>query len=170
MLDSLERDRVGSEFVGLARVFRTEVKRIDTRMDAALSPLVASLRTRLRRHPRLRHEQIAGAERVYRMSIPGEFRIGEVDVVRDRARFAISPASRPSCSGAHSFAIADLANFYGPDHTVGQVLRRMRCSRGCGGQVGAAWLETGPISMHGSGRGVCHCWDRRRKIRRSADR
>jgi hypothetical protein len=27
----------------------------------------------------------------------------------------------------------------------GNVLRRMRCSRACGGRIGAAWLETGPI-------------------------
>jgi hypothetical protein len=37
------------------------------------------------------------------------------------------------------FAIAELANFYGRDSTVGEVLRRMRCSRACGGRVAAAW-------------------------------
>jgi hypothetical protein len=51
----------------------------------------------------------------------------------------------PDCNGERSFAIADLARFYGQDCTVGEVLRRMRCSRACGGRVGAAWLETGPI-------------------------
>jgi hypothetical protein len=51
----------------------------------------------------------------------------------------------PGCSGERGFAIAELANLYGRDATVGQVLRRMRCSRACGGRVGAAWLETGPI-------------------------
>jgi hypothetical protein len=51
----------------------------------------------------------------------------------------------PECGGKRSFAIAELANFYGQDRTVGQVLRRMRCSGACGGQVAAAWLETGPI-------------------------
>jgi hypothetical protein len=49
------------------------------------------------------------------------------------------------CNGERTFAIAELASFYGRDATVGEVLRRMRCSRGCGGRVGAAWLETGPI-------------------------
>jgi hypothetical protein len=34
----------------------------------------------------------------------------------------------PECRGELSFAIAELANFYGRDRTVGQVLRRMRCS------------------------------------------
>ena len=51
----------------------------------------------------------------------------------------------PGCNGERSFAIAELASFYGQDCTVGQVLRRMRCSGTCGGRVEAAWLETGPI-------------------------
>jgi hypothetical protein len=50
----------------------------------------------------------------------------------------------PECRGERSYAIAALACFYGQDCTVGQVLRRMRCARGCG-RVGAAWLETGPV-------------------------
>ena len=49
------------------------------------------------------------------------------------------------CNGERTFALAELASFYGRDATVGQVLRRMRCSRTCGRRVGAAWLETGPI-------------------------
>jgi hypothetical protein len=48
------------------------------------------------------------------------------------------------CGGERSFAIAELAGFY-KDRTVGEVLRLMRCSRGCGGRVLAAWLETGPV-------------------------
>ncbi len=51
----------------------------------------------------------------------------------------------PGCSGARSFAIAELASFYGADSAVSDVLRHMRCSGGCGGRVAAAWLETGPI-------------------------
>jgi hypothetical protein len=51
----------------------------------------------------------------------------------------------PGCGGARSFAIAELASFYSPDSTVSEVLQRMRCSGGCGGRVGAAWLETGAI-------------------------
>jgi hypothetical protein len=47
--------------------------------------------------------------------------------------------------GERSFAIAELASFYGRSGTVGQVLRRMRCSGVCGGPVAAAWLATGPI-------------------------
>src|ERR1700748_582708 len=48
------------------------------------------------------------------------------------------------CRGERSFPVAELASFYG-GRTVGQVLRAMRCTRGCGGRVLAAWLETGPI-------------------------
>jgi len=48
------------------------------------------------------------------------------------------------CRGERSFAIAELAGFY-KDRTVGDVLRLMRCSRGCGGRALAAWLETGPV-------------------------
>src|SRR5450631_1346729 len=51
----------------------------------------------------------------------------------------------PRCNGERTFPIAELATFYGRDSTVGQVLRRMRCSGACGGRVGAAWLVTGPI-------------------------
>jgi hypothetical protein len=37
----------------------------------------------------------------------------------------------PRCSGERTFAVAELASFYGRDTTVGQVLRRMRCSGVC---------------------------------------
>jgi hypothetical protein len=49
------------------------------------------------------------------------------------------------CNGERSFAIGELATFYGRDIPLGQVLRRMQCSGHCGGRVGAAWLVTGPI-------------------------
>ena len=51
----------------------------------------------------------------------------------------------PCCRGERAFAISDLANFYGRDRTVADVLQRMRCSGDCGGRVAAAWLTTGPI-------------------------
>jgi hypothetical protein len=51
----------------------------------------------------------------------------------------------PDCRGERSFAITELASFYGRDRTVGQVLRHMRCSGACGGRVVVAWLATGPI-------------------------
>jgi hypothetical protein len=51
----------------------------------------------------------------------------------------------PQCGGERTFAAAELAAFYRGERTVGDVLRQMRCSGGCGGRVGAAWLVTGPI-------------------------
>ena len=51
----------------------------------------------------------------------------------------------PGCQSERRFTIAEFASFYGQNHTVGEVLRRMRCTGGCGGRVGVAWLETGPI-------------------------
>jgi hypothetical protein len=51
----------------------------------------------------------------------------------------------PGCGGERTFAMSDLAGFYGAGRTVGDVLRRMRCSGGCGGRPGAAWLVTGPL-------------------------
>jgi hypothetical protein len=51
----------------------------------------------------------------------------------------------PGCGRERTYAVAELASFYGRERTVGEVLRRMRCSGGCGGRVGAAWLITGPV-------------------------
>ena len=50
-----------------------------------------------------------------------------------------------ACKGERTFAIAELASFYGRQSTVGAVMRRIRCSGDCGGRVEAAWLVTGPI-------------------------
>jgi hypothetical protein len=53
---------------------------------------------------------------------------------------------RPAAMANATFAVIDLATFYGSDTTIAQVLRRMRCSGACGGgRVGAAWLVTEPI-------------------------
>jgi hypothetical protein len=51
----------------------------------------------------------------------------------------------PVCRRDRMFAVTELAEFYGRQRTVAEVLRRMRCSDGCGGRVAAAWLVTGPI-------------------------
>ena len=51
----------------------------------------------------------------------------------------------PECRRDRTFAIADLAALYGQERKVRDVLRRMRCTEGCGGRVMAAWLVTGPI-------------------------
>jgi hypothetical protein len=55
---------------------------------------------------------------------------------------------RPRCAGEQTFALAELASFYdGQDGqtAVGEVLRRMPRSGGCGRRAGAAWLVTGPM-------------------------
>jgi hypothetical protein len=41
------------------------------------------------------------------------------------------------------------------------VLRRMRCSAGCGGRVVAAWLVTGPVMNMRVRPRRCRCWVRR---------
>jgi hypothetical protein len=48
------------------------------------------------------------------------------------------------CGGERSYAITALGACYGERVTVGDVLRQMRCARGCGGRPLAAWLATGP--------------------------
>jgi hypothetical protein len=52
---------------------------------------------------------------------------------------------RHGCSGERTIAMTNLATFSCDRTTVGEVVRRMRCSRGCGGRVGAAWLMIGPV-------------------------
>jgi hypothetical protein len=86
----LSAPRVPAEFDGLARQFRAEVDRIDKQMSRALAVITGPLRSRVRRHPKLRHEHIVQAERLYRSTVPPDFRIGEVEVNRDRAAFAVS--------------------------------------------------------------------------------
>jgi hypothetical protein len=44
----------------------------------------------------------------------------------------------PGCAGERAYTIAELAAFYRPDRTIGDALRRMRCSGGCRGGVAAA--------------------------------
>jgi hypothetical protein len=44
----------------------------------------------------------------------------------------------PDCGGERTFSVSDLAGFYGASRTVGDVLRRMRCSGGCGGRAACA--------------------------------
>ena len=48
------------------------------------------------------------------------------------------------CGGERTYALTALAACYAPHVTVGEVLRQMRCARGCGGRPQAAWLATGP--------------------------
>ena len=83
------RERIGAEWVGLARAYRFRVRAVDHRFDAALTTLTLPIRTRLQRHPKLRHELVAGTIRRYRASIPAEFRLGDVTINPDRASFSV---------------------------------------------------------------------------------
>jgi hypothetical protein len=84
------RTVVGTQFRGLARQFRQQVKTDDVTIDRVLPGITAPLLARLRRHPRLRHEQIAAAERSYRAAIPPGFRIGPLIIERDPSAFRIA--------------------------------------------------------------------------------
>jgi hypothetical protein len=70
---------------------------------------------------------------------PRQFAVG-TDGLQSDGRLPQSGLARE-----RTFAVADLASFYGGSRTVGDVLRRMRCSAVCGGRVGAAWLVTGSV-------------------------
>jgi hypothetical protein len=47
------------------------------------------------------------------------------------------------CGGERPYALTALAACYAPSITVGGVLRQMRCARGYGGRLQAAWPATG---------------------------
>jgi hypothetical protein len=50
-----------------------------------------------------------------------------------------------NCGGERSYEVTALAACYSPGVTVGDILRQMRCVRGCGGRPLGAWLATGPV-------------------------
>jgi hypothetical protein len=90
LISDLAGTPVSAEHRGLARAFRNKVMRVDKAMDAALAAIIAPLRTRLQRHPKLRREQVAISEALYRKTIPSAFRFGTIEVMKDRTEFAIS--------------------------------------------------------------------------------
>jgi hypothetical protein len=89
MPDGWAAPRIGAEHRGLARVFRSRVKALDQQTEDALAAIIAPLRDRLSRHPKLRAEQVAAAVRAYGLTVPVELRIGQVTVERNRERFSI---------------------------------------------------------------------------------
>jgi hypothetical protein len=89
MSATLAPPRVGAEHRGLARRFRDEVRSVDLVFDRTVAAICRPLRARLQRHPRLRHELVAQAVRLYHSTTPARFRIGEVAVTPDRDQFAI---------------------------------------------------------------------------------
>jgi hypothetical protein len=87
-----DRPRLPMEFRGLARAFRGGVRLEEVRFDQVLASIVLPLKRRLAHHPKLRHEQAAQAERLYRSVVPSRFRLSEVEVIRDRSKFSIREA------------------------------------------------------------------------------
>jgi hypothetical protein len=81
--------RVPSQYIGLARAFRSEVELIDVALDRALDVITAPIRTRLRKHPKLRIEALAGIARNYQELVPVQFRIGKTEGIKDKTEFAI---------------------------------------------------------------------------------
>jgi hypothetical protein len=65
--------------------------------------------------------------------------------LRELTGFSLTVDCRGAqCGGERSYAITTLGACYGDRATVADVLRQMRCARGCGGRPQSAWLVTGP--------------------------
>jgi hypothetical protein len=90
MLDAASSSRVGAEFTGLARMFRSAVKAEDKQVDVALAMITTPLRARLRRHPRLRPEAPMGTLRTWAESMPTSFRLGHPRIAHHKTEFAIA--------------------------------------------------------------------------------
>ena len=95
--------RLGREFVGLARQFKGGVGVEDVQFDEVLAGLLKPLQARLRHHPRLRHDMLAQFDQLYRSTVPTKFRVGDVVIDKDRAKFR--------CGEAEAGTNADLAGF-----------------------------------------------------------
>jgi hypothetical protein len=89
-LDIQHSTRLPAEFRGLARKYRAEVRETDLKFEHALTRVTQPLGDRLKRHPRLRHEQVSGTIADYRKSIPAGFRFGDIAVKPDRDEFRIT--------------------------------------------------------------------------------
>jgi hypothetical protein len=89
MLDTAASTRVPAEFIGLARQFRTAVRAEDKAADIVLAAIKTPLRERLRRHPKLRTEQVFGTERVWRECMPDQFRLGPIIIRRERCAVGV---------------------------------------------------------------------------------
>jgi hypothetical protein len=146
VLASLDQSKVPAEYRGLARLFRDEVKAVDVRLDRTLVTIAAPLNARLRRHPRLRHEQIAIAVKLYGRDVPAAFRLGEVEVHPDRDAFEITE-TRLTATWMNATAWRD------DDATeqgiaVARFALAMRPRRG----MAQVWTPVALISAHAIGR------------------
>jgi hypothetical protein len=149
---TLDRPRVGAEWRGLARVYRDRVKVEDLAFERTSSTIASALRTRLKRHPRLRHEQMAGAVRNWRCGIPTTFRLGNLTTTLDRDEFAIAEP-RLGVTWLHDDAWED------DEHEQGIAVMRYRLAL-AKGKLRAHWQAVALVSLHAIAR----------RIERGADR
>jgi hypothetical protein len=137
---------VPAEARGLARQFRASVRTEDLAFDAALAAIVKPLRSRVRHHPRLRHEQLAQAGRLYRTTIPSGFRIGAAAIAPDRATFEIRE-HRLTASWLHDSRWEGDADYSEPG--VG-LMRFMLALKD--GKLTERWHPIALVSAHALGR------------------
>jgi hypothetical protein len=142
--ETLTKPKVPAEYRGLARLFHDEVKRVDVRLDRAVAAIAAPLRARLRRHPRLRDEQVAIATKLYARDVPAAFRLGEIEVTPDRDAFEIAELRVTATwinatawdSDAHEPGVAIARYAMALDH----------------GRLAMRWTPRAIVSMHAIGR------------------
>jgi hypothetical protein len=123
-------------------VFRQAVQSEDRAFDRALAVICKPLRLRLRSHPKLRHETIAGAQRLYRLTMPAGFRLGEVLVEPDRATFSISER-RVTASWLHDTKWQDADGYDEPG--VGLCTFTLALERG---KLRERWAPLAVVSFH----------------------
>jgi hypothetical protein len=137
---------VSADYRGLARRFRDDVRATDARMDRVVATIIAPLLARLRRHPRLREEQIAIAAKLYARDVPAAFRISEtVEVCGDRAHFSISEV-RFTATWMNSTEWIDTAALEPGIAVVRYALALVN------GRLEKHWTPSALVSMHGLSR------------------
>ena len=145
MLDQVATTRVPSEFIGLARQFRSQVKLVDLVMDRALEVVCDPIRSRLKRHPKLRAEMLPDLSRTYMELTPTQFRIGKVQGTRHKCEFAV--VERRAC-----------VSWLQDDHwdteqrEVGLAICRFTLSVH-GGRLRQRWTPLANVSLEGLGSG-----------------
>jgi hypothetical protein len=123
------------------------VRAVDARFEAALSTILAPLRERLKRHPRLREEQAKIATLRYRRLVPAEFRIGELETAPDRDALRISE-QRLTATWMHSDA-------WTGDDTYEPGVAIARCTVSLNhGRLKITWVPSVIIGAHGLARRI----------------
>jgi hypothetical protein len=142
---TLDRPRVGAEWRGQARLYRDRVKAEDLTFERASRTIAAALRERLKRHPRLRHEQVAGTLRTWR-SLPSTFRLGNLTTNLSRDEFEIA---EPRLTGS---VLLDTA-WDGDGVEPGVAVMRYRLAL-AGGKLKPHWQAIALVSLHALARRI----------------